>query len=479
MLENLEPKKVFEFFEELTKIPRPSYKEKAVSDYLVKFAEERGLEHYQDELGNVIIIKEAAPGYENEVPVILQGHIDMVCEKEPGLEKDMETEGIDIDFDDKYVFAKGTTLGGDDGAGVAYGMALLDDKELKAPRLEVVLTVAEEIGMDGATAIDLSMLKGKRLINLDSEDEGIFCVGCAGGSSVELSFTGKRESATGSVLEFTYEGFTGGHSGTEIVKGGANAIVSLARVIATVAKDNDIRIESLTCDGKDNAIARRATARLVVSPDERNGIIEALLDEAEKVNEEFSSTDPEAEASVLLDGEKEVSVFTKEDSLKLLTLILAEPNGVVTMSADVEGMPETSLNVGVLTTEGDEVHLVYAVRSAVETARAALETRMELIANAFGAKYTVSSPYPAWEYRKDSPLRDKMVKIFTDMYGKAPEVVTIHAGVECGILVQKIEGLDSISIGPNLYDVHTPSEKLDIESTRRTFEYLKKVLESK
>lgn len=479
MLENLEPKKVFEFFEELTKIPRPSYKEKEVSDFLVKFAEERGLEHYQDKLGNVIIIKEAAPGYENEIPVILQGHMDMVCEKEPGVDKDMDKEGVDVDFDDKFVFAKGTTLGGDDGAGVAYCMALLDDKELKAPRIEVVVTVAEEIGMDGATDIDLSMLKGKRLINLDSEEEGIFCVGCAGGSSVEISYEGKKEAAKGEILEFSYGGFTGGHSGSEIIRGGANAVVAMARVLATVAESNDIRIESITCNGKDNAIARSATARLMVNEADKVAIVEALLDEAEKINDEFAITDPEAEATVLMDGEKETEVFTKEESMKIATLILAEPNGIVAMSHDVEGMPETSLNVGVLSTEGNKITLVYAVRSSVETAREALENRMKFIANAFGAEYKMNSPYPAWEYRKDSPLRDKMVEIYTEMYGNEPEVVTIHAGVECGILVQKIEGLDSISIGPNLYDVHTPAEKLDIESTRRTFEYVKKVLETK
>ncbi|MCR4781735.1 MAG: aminoacyl-histidine dipeptidase [Lachnospiraceae bacterium] len=479
MLENLEPKKVFEFFEELTKIPRPSYKEKKVSDFLVKFAEDRGLEHYQDELGNVIIIKEAAKGYENEIPVILQGHMDMVCEKEPGLDKNMDEEGVDVTYDDKFVFAKGTSLGGDDGAGVAYCLALLDDKELKAPRIEVVVTVAEEIGMDGATAVDLSMLKGKRLINLDSEEEGIFCVGCAGGSSVEISYEGKKEKKSGEILEFSYDGFTGGHSGSEITRGGANAVVAIARVIADVAKNKDICIESLTCNGKDNAIARRASARLLVKPEEKDEIVTALLDEAEKINDEFAVSDPDCEASVLMDGEKECEVFSAEESLKIVTLILAEPNGIISMSHDVEGMPETSLNVGVLSTEGNKVSLVYAVRSAVETARYALENRLDLIAKAFGAKCVVSSPYPAWEYKKDSTLRDKMVEIYEEMFGEKPEVVTIHAGVECGILVQKIEGLDSISIGPNIYDVHTTEEKLDIESTRRTFEYVKKVLETK
>ena len=217
----------------------------------------------------------------------------------------------------------------------------------------------------------------------------------------------------------------------------------------------------------------------MVNEADKVAIVEALLDEAEKINDEFATTDPEAEATVLMDGEKETEVFTKEESMKIATLILAEPNGIVAMSHDVEGMPETSLNVGVLSTEGNKITLVYAVRSSVETAREALENRMKFIANAFGAEYKMNSPYPAWEYRKDSPLRDKMVEIYTEMYGNEPEVVTIHAGVECGILVQKIEGLDSISIGPNLYDVHTPAEKLDIESTRRTFEYVKKVLETK
>ena len=553
VLSNLKPEKVFYYFEELTRIPRGSYNEKAVSDYITNFAKDRGLEVYQDDLYNVVIIKEAASGRENDPAIILQGHIDMVNEKTPDSRHDFEKDPLDIYIDGDYIRAKGTTLGADDGIAVAYMLAILDDESIKAPRLEMVFTVSEEVGMEGAHGVDLSKLRGKQLINIDSEDEGILLAGCAGGMRAEvrlpLEYEGvsrnvwnelneaegvneadktRENSAVNEVetekdrsgnLKFgiiKISGLLGGHSGQEIDKQRINADHMLARVLLSLINSGfDIRPVTMQGGGKDNAIPFEATAEVVFKKVDESAIKEKLALINSEIKNEYRNTDGGVTLSldVISDEQSTVKqsdgvndgrqiksgryVMTLSSARKALGLILALPNGIVKMSGDIEGLVETSLNLGVMrmetagkvaddesgvdtaqNVEGKTLILTYALRSSVGSAKKALAERFRLIAEGFGATVSFHGEYPAWEYKEKSDLRDKMIRIFEEMYGRKPEVSVIHAGVECGLLAEKIPGLDAISYGPDMYDIHTANEHLSISSAARMYEYLIRIIES-
>lgn len=478
VLSGLKPEKVFKYFEEITRIPRGSYNEKAVSDYIVEFARERGLEVYQDDLYNVIIIKEASKGREKDPAVILQGHIDMVNEKAPDSTHDFMKDPLDIYIDGDFIKAKGTTLGGDDGIAVAYMMAILDDPTVDAPRLEMVFTVSEEVGMEGASGIDLSNLKGKLLLNLDSEDEGILLAGCAGGMRGELrlplSFTDCKD---GKVYELKISGLLGGHSGSEIDKQRINADHMLARVLnELMVSGADLKILSMCGGGKDNAIPFEAAALVRIDDKDKSLFTEKLKAIEESIKNEYRNTDGGVRLSLEESNVSSDKVLTDESLRKAVGLILAVPNGIVKMSGDIKGLVETSLNLGIMRTEEDTLILTYALRSSVDSAKEALRQRVSLIADCFGAKVCYHGAYPAWEYKKESLLRDKMIRVFEEMYGKKPEVSVIHAGVECGLLAEKIDGLDAISFGPDLFDIHTVNERLSISSAARTYDYLLKIL---
>lgn len=479
VLENCKPERVFHYFEEICNIPHPSYHEEKISAYLVDFAKSHNLEYYQDDLYNVIMIKEAAKGYENVAPIVIQGHMDMVAEQEDSCTKDMLNEGLDLEIVDGFVEAKGTTLGGDDGIAVAVALALLEDDTLQAPRLEVIITVSEEVGMEGAAGIDVSMIKGRKLLNLDSEEEGIFTVGCAGGCRLDVKYEASRTSFEGKKIEIEVSECTGGHSGTEIDKGRANATHLVNRLLTVASSLADIQLVTYTGGSKDNAIPRATSATFMVSNEGLEKIGDALLDEASAIANEYAITDPDMEI-VITDGEPATEdVIGVEDTKKLISMINGMPDGVQTMSHDIEGLVETSLNLGILETTDEYIRLSFAIRSSVESAKAALIRKVESIANAFGAKTSKHGMYPAWEYVRDSKLRDEMVAIYEQMYGKKPEVVTIHAGLECGLLSSKLPGLEAVSIGPELYDIHTPKERLSIASTERMYEYVKAVLAAK
>ncbi len=479
VLSELEPKNVFSFFEDICNIPHPSYKEKKISDYLVQFAKDRNLEYYQDDLYNVIIIKEATEGYEDVEPIILQGHMDMVCEKKPDCTKNMEEEGLDLAIDGDYVYAKGTTLGGDDGIAVAYALAILDDDSLSHPRLEFVCTVSEEVGMEGAAGIDVSPLKGKKLLNMDSENEGIMLASCAGGCSTLVKLPVAQTRVTGTKVSVVLSGLTGGHSGVEIDKGRGNANVLMSRIIRETAKVASVSIVSIEGGKKDNAIPRDCAVEFVVAADKAEAVCQAVTNEVTEIKNEFSTSDPEIKLTIEKQENFAGNALTKEDSKKAVALIQALPNGIMRMSRDIENLVETSLNLGILDLENEELNLRYALRSSVGSAVESLRNRLECIAEAFGGSIEVSGAYPAWEYKKDSKLRDDMVRIFTQMYGKEPTVEAIHAGVECGLLSGKIPGLDCISMGPDMYDIHTSEERLSISSTRRMYEYVVNVIQCK
>jgi len=473
VLEHLQPSSVFRFFEELSAIPRGSTNTKAVSDWCVAFAKERNLEHYQDSANNVIIIKEATPGYENADPIILQGHLDMVCEKAPDCTKDMEKEGIDLLVDGDWVRAKGTTLGGDNGIAVAMALAVLDAKDLAHPRVEVVLTTDEEIGMLGAVELDMSPLKGRKLINIDSEEEGIFTVSCAGGNMTRCHLPLVRAPFSGTAWKITVKGLLGGHSGVEIDKGRANANMLMGRLLYAAQKKTQLRLVSVAGGNKDNAIPRESQALLLT---ENVDALRAVVAEMEATfQHEYRSTDPGVAVTVE-NASTDQLPMDEASTLKAITLLTCMPDGVQVMSPDIAGLVQTSLNLGILTTEEKELQASFCIRSSVATQKQMLVNRIACLMQLMGGCIDISGDYPAWEYKKDSALRDLMVEVFRKQYGRDPQISAIHAGLECGMFAGKLPGLDCVSIGPDMSEVHTYHESLSISSVQRVWDFLVEVL---
>lgn len=473
ILENLEPKKVFYYFEELSKIPHGSGNMQKVSNWLVDFAKARNLEVIQDKSYNIIIIKEATPGYETKEALILQGHIDMVCEKDADCTKDMENEGLDLALDGDFVFAKGTTLGADNGIAVAIMMAILDADNLKHPRIEAVFTVDEEIGLLGASAIDLSMLKGKKLLNIDSEVEGIFTVSCAGGNMTKCTIPISRDDFNGETVKISIEGLKGGHSGIEIDKGRANADILMGRVLYKISQACELRIVSVNGGVKDNVISGKSECVACVSS--KKAICDVISEMQEAFQNEYRATDPDIKISVDSAAyEKPLNLESTKNVVRMLTLL---PNGVVEMSADIEGLVQTSLNLGVVKTTDSEFITGSCVRSSKETQKEMLCEKIAILAESLGGKTEIFGDYPGWDYRADSPLRDLMIAVFKNQYGYEPKVEAIHAGLECGILASKISDLDCISFGPNLTDIHSPREKMSVSSVERVWKMVVEILE--
>ena len=472
-LAGLEPAGVFRFFEEICNIPHGSRNTKAISDYLVQFARDRGLRFRQDEWNNVVIFQPGTPGYEDHPPVILQGHMDMVCEKEPDCPLDFARDGLDLTHDGTDIFARGTTLGGDDGIAVAMALAILDDRTILHPRLEVVLTTEEEIGMLGAMALDVSPLRGRKLLNLDSEAEGVFTVSCAGGGMVRCALPVARAAWDGAALSVTVRGLAGGHSGTEIDKGRGNGVQLMGRVLASVAEETELRLVTARGGGKDNAIPVEASAQVVVSDEAaaRQGAEQM----AAALTREYAVADPglRVEVTACEVSETPMDKMSTERAVCMLTCL---PNGIQAMSMDIPGLVQTSLNLGILDTGREELAATFCVRSSLGSQKEMLHRRLRTLMAQLGGTVSISGDYPAWEYRQDSPLRDLMTEVFWEQYGSAPQIEAIHAGVECGILAGKLPGLDCVSIGPNLLDIHTPRERMEIASVQRVWQFVLEVL---
>lgn len=482
ILAGLEPRGVFYYFEQICRIPHGSGNIAAISDYLKRFAEGRGLFCIQDGLGNIIIIKEASPGYEEEPAYILQAHMDMVSVAAPDAGVDMTKDPLALAIENGKIYARGTSLGGDDGIGVAYCLALLDEKELSLPRLEVVLTVDEETGMEGAMGIDLSMLQGRRMINLDQEEEGVFITSCAGGARVDVTIPLEEEKSGQGMTRLTIgvSGLQGGHSGMEINKGRGNANWLLGSLLSGLSSHYDVRLLSMKGGLADNAIPREAEAGILVQKADGAAVMSYLETEGSRIKESLQETEP---GFILekryADGDGFASCFTRETTANAVSCLCKLPNGVVAMSRDVEGIVETSLNLGVLGLREKCLCLQYAVRSSIDEDKEELCRNMTRTAERMGASAEVRNAYPGWAYRKDSPLRDKMVRIYEKRYGKKPVLEAIHAGLECGIFAGKIEGLDCVSVGPDLENVHTANERMDVESVERVWSYLLEVLTQK
>ncbi|MEG1876211.1 MAG: aminoacyl-histidine dipeptidase [Lachnospiraceae bacterium] len=476
VLSELEPKEVFQYFEDLCGIPHGSYHEAELSDYCVAFAKEHHLEVIQDELKNVIIIKPATAGYEQVPTLILQGHLDMVCEKTEDCKIDFQTDGLELEVEGDYISAKGTTLGGDDGIAVAYALAILASDTLKHPRLEVVLTIAEEVGMEGAARIDLSSLQGKKLLNMDSENEGILLTSCAGGAGVSAVLPIARAEKTGILYEIHLDHLTGGHSGVEIDKGRANANVLMGRILLSCRKQLPYDLVDINGGLKDNAIPRSCVARILIAPDNEKKLEEVIERESKNVCHEYRNADPAMSLQAVKCTATQLQALEETDKTTLLMLMNALPNGIQTMSLNIEGLVETSLNMGILKTEETTVTMSYAVRSSVSTAREALTEKMQAIIEYMGASFTIAGVYPGWAFKEDSKLREDMITVYEKMYGNKPKIEAVHAGVECGLLSDKIEGLDCISIGPDMKNIHTAQEQLCISSAKRVWEYIVQVI---
>ncbi len=504
VLEGLEPERVFYYFEEISKIPRGSYHEKAISDYLVRFAKERDFTVYQDDLYNVIMLVPASRGYEQEEPVIIQGHMDMVCEKKEGADIDMEKDGLTLMHDDRYVYAKDTTLGGDDGIAVAYMLAIAENDDIAHPPLEMVITVSEEVGMEGAKGIDVSMLKGHRMLNLDSEEEGIFLSSCAGGlsthSKLPVSF---RMSEPLIWYELSVSGLLGGHSGCEIHKGRANANRLLGRVLFELEKEVTFCVAGMEGGGKDNAIPLHAAAVIGMEDLEAAKAGAVIKRMRACIRAEYGKADPdieitlqgikmsaggmeELEEAVVPSMHHEVNITPESRMVveqpclvNIITLLMTLPEGVQGMSMSVPGLVETSLNLGIMKLCKDHLFLQHAIRSSVTTKKHYVADQVERLVTELGGSVERKGEYPAWEYREKSVVRPRVIALYEKMYGKEPVVEGIHAGLECGLLAGKIKELDCVAMGPDILDIHTTAERLDIASTKRVYKFLLEYLKIK
>ena len=476
VLKDLNPSLVFKYFEEISQIPRGSGNEKEISNFLYKFAKDLGLEVIQDEHLNILIRKPATEGYENCPGVILQGHMDMVCEKNKDSDHDFEKDPIDLRIIDDMIYANGTTLGADNGIAVAMGLAVLASNDLAHPSLEVLITSNEEAGMTGANGLDGGILKGKYIINLDSEEEGYLLVSCAGGNRayVTLPLTYKSVDENKQALLVEVKGLLGGHSGMDIVKQRANSNVVMGRILNLL--DIDYDLVEVNGGSKNNAIPRECEAKVVVDKNQVDALKSSVSKIEEILKHEFSTTDPGLKVIVEeTTADKALADDCKSKALLLLNLI---PNGIQTQSMDIEGLVESSTNLGVVKTSEDKMSFESAVRSSVATLRENINNKTKLLADSVGANFENTDGYPAWEYVKNSKLEHICVDVYEKLTGKKPIITAIHAGLECGLLLDKMNGAEAISMGPDMFEVHTPNEHLSIPSVKNVYEFLLEVLAS-
>ena len=477
VLSNLEPVSVFKYFEEICAIPHGSGNVEKIGRYLMDFSKKHDLLARQDEVGNVIIVREASKGFEEKAPFIIQGHMDMVAVKDADCKLDLERDGLSLKVDGDYIYADKTSLGADDGIAVAYALALLADETLKMPRIETIFTVDEEVGMEGATAVDLSDLQGNMLINIDSEEEGILLTSCAGGMRVESRIALGYVEKTGYKATVEISGLLGGHSGQEINNGRINANVMLGRILFLLKQQELISLIDLSGGEKDNAIPNQAKAVILVNESEgkkAREIVERQLKEMqEAIKLEHADKEPDVTISFACEEALSKEQVMSEDSIRsVIDYLSLQPNGVQKMSSAIEGLVETSLNLGVMKIEKKEFTAVQCLRSSVLKDLEKLRDKVMFITKEVGGLVEAHGAYPPWEYKEDSKLRELMIKAYKDMFLEELKVEAIHAGLECGILASKKKDLDCISFGPTMHDIHTTKERLSISSTKRMWEYL-------
>lgn len=470
-------KNVFHFFSEISAVPRGSKNNTAISNYLAGFAKSRGLQYVQDEYENVVIIKEAAPGYEKAPAIIIQGHMDMVCEKTNDCTHDFLKEGIELFVDGDYVHADRTTLGADNGIAVAYALALLDDSTLSHPRMEAVFTTDEEVGMEGAIGLDVSILKGKYLINADSEKEGVLWTSSAGGLTSTCNLPVNRVADKGLKINIAISDLQGGHSGAEIHKNRTNATKLMGRLLFELRDNVKFGLIDMMGGLKDNAIPRDSAANLFLYPEDLEEFNIGFEELVKKYKNELVSSEPHLEIHATNFGEGEYRFLHPTSYEKVLFLLLNTPNGVQVMSADIPGLVESSLNLGIFRVEEEKAMFCFSVRSSVNSYKQFISNQLSYMSQFLGGDFFVRAQYPAWEYKKESPLRKHLIKVYKDEYGREPELEAIHAGLECSFFAEKIPGVDIVSLGPDMEDIHTPKERLSISSAIRVYKYLEKVIE--
>lgn len=473
VLSAIDYKGIFKFFEEICAIPHGSRNNKEISDYLVSFAKTRGLKYWQDEFLNVVIVKEATKGYEDKPTVIIQGHMDMVCEKRPEIVHDFMKDGLDLKVDGDFIYANGTTLGGDDGIALAYALAILDNDSYVHSRLEVVITTDEEIGMDGAAGLDTTPLQGQYMFNIDSEDEGILLSSSAGGLTSICTIPLQYEEKEGTIYQIDISGLQGGHSGVEIHKNRTNASILMGRLLFDSGKKINYDLIEVKGGLKDNSIPRESTAKILVQSKDEDTLKETIDSLSAVYKNELKTSEPGLKVGInKLNDNSKVDVLKTESYKNVMTMLLYAPNGVQVNSSDIEGLVESSLNLGILNMEDGKIIFSYAVRSSLSSYKRYLSDKLQNITELLGGNYTARGDYAAWEYKKDSKLRDTLVKVYRRDYGEEPKIEAIHAGLECGIFAGKINNLDIVSFGPNMHDIHTPDERLSISSAKRVFDYV-------
>ena len=479
--DTIEPADVFGYFREISAIPHGSYHTSELSDYLESFAKDHSLDYVRDDMGNLIISRPASKGCEGFAPIALQGHIDMVCEKDASNPIDMEKQAISLMTDGEWIWADRTTLGGDDGIAVAIMLTLLVDETITCPPLECIFTVDEEVGLLGADKMNLTGLRSRRMINLDSENEGLITASCAGGAEVGLTYKAKRRDKKGEVLTLSVKGLRGGHSGECINCGRANADILLARLLYRLEKVGKYCIIGINGGLRDNAIPREAKAEIIFTGNfKHREVKEAVQSFADDIAREYSVTDPDIHIHAEWANKGKIITriaFGRKDSRRLVRFLMSIPNGLIETSALYKDVPQTSLNLGILKTMAEGFHMVSMVRSSINSQKQMLLDRIACIADEFGISMAVEGVYPAWELIEQSDFRDLAADVYQQLTGKKAEVCVIHGGLECGLLAAKVPGLDCISIGPDMEGVHTPSERLNIPSSKRTYDYIKSILE--
>ncbi len=476
ILSACEPKNVFRIFEEICAIPHGSGNTQAISDYCEAFAKARGFQAKQDAYGNVIILKPASKGYEQAQPIIIQGHLDMVCEKDPDCQKDMSKEGLTLTLDGDWISAQGTTLGGDDGVAVAMALALLEE-DMPHPALEILLTTDEETGMDGAQNVDLSSFQGRQLLNLDCEEEGVLVAGCAGSVTVESSLPVHWQEAFGKRYRLSIEGLKGGHSGVEIEKGLANANQLMGRLLHGIYTQIPFQLQELSGGTRDNVIAFLASAVLLLPEGKDNQII-SLVNAWENIfQREYQVTEPELRINVEILPEAKTDVLPFSDTEACINLLLLAPYGVEAMSMDIPGLVQTSCNPGIVDLREDGVMVLRCMaRSSLSSQKEMMEERIHTLTTLCGGTAKTLSDCPPWEFRSVSPFRDKLEKVYAAQYGEKPKLTAVHGGLECSLFTDKIKDLDCVSLGPNILDIHSPRERLSVSSTERVWRFLCEVL---
>lgn len=479
VLAGLKPEKVWHYFEEITQIPRPSKKEEKIRQYVIDWAKKMGFEHKCDELGNVVVYKPATAGMENRETVAMQGHLDMVCEKNSDVEFDFDNQPLNIYVDGDWVKAKGTTLGADNGIGIAMGMALMDSTDIPHPALELLCTLDEETGLTGAIRLGTDLLNAKILLNLDSEEDDAFTIGCAGGLNTEAHYKYEADKvpADHTAYKLVVKGLRGGHSGIEIHDGRGNAAKLLNRLIFTLGKTINVRLSSFASGNKHNAIPREGFAVITV-PNAAKADMDKIVKEYEAiVKKEFATKEPNlivfAEAC-----EMPARVMTEEFQKRLVLSFYAAPHGVVRMSPDIPGLVQTSTNFAVVETREDEIFVLTSQRSSLETEKRNIEAKVRAAFELGGAVVINGDGYPAWEPNVTSPIVNLSKDIYKKLFGVDAKIEAIHAGLECGLIGEKYPGMDMISMGPDLRDVHSPDEKLGIKSTEKIWNLLVEIVKN-